>query len=411
MSADSSKHDVVVTGMGIVSPIGMTVPSFSDAMFKGESGIHSIRGSLVSNGFPIPYAGYLDRSQTKASTEFAGAMSESSRMALMATMEAALDLDDNAHVDALVYGSAEGIAFDFVQKTMSSGVTDEWLSESLAEAPLLAMQKWLFQTKKISISDDRLICINSACASGNQAIGDAMQRIRSGEWTRAIVGGVDSRCTPSNLMNFHMLGALCNQDVPAEKASRPFSKDRAGFVRSEGAATLVLETREAARARGAKIYGVISGYSMTSDAYRLTDGRDDVHCVKQAMLDAITDAGLDPSDIHGISAHGTSTPLNDKLETRAIKAVFPGEGRLIPITSLKSQIGHSTVAAGAIEAIACLLMLETSTLAPTINFTPGDPECDLDYVPNHSRPRVMKHMLSNNFGFGGQNTCLVISRS
>ena len=409
MSADRSQHDIVVTGMGIVSPIGTTVKSFSDAMFRGVSGIHAIRGSLVSKTFPIPYAGYLDRSKIKASTEFAGPMSDSSRMALMATMEAAMDLDESVPVDALVYGSAEGIAFDFVQKSLASGVSKEMLSQSLAEAPLIAMQKWLLDAKNITIADDQLICINSACASGNQAIGDAMQRIRSGEWTRAIVGGVDSRCTPSNLMNFHMLGALCSEDVAPEKASRPFSKDRAGFVRSEGAATLVLETRAAANARGAKIYGVISGYSMTSDAYRLTDGRDDVLCVKQAMLDAISDAGLSPSDIDGISAHGTSTPLNDKLETRAIKAVFPEEGRLIPITSLKSQIGHSTVAAGAIEAVACLLMLEAKTLAPTINFTPGDEECDLDYVPDHSRPHEMKHMLSNNFGFGGQNTCLVIS--
>jgi 3-oxoacyl-[acyl-carrier-protein] synthase II len=409
MGTEKSKQDVVVTGMGIVSPIGMTVSSFSEAMFKGLSGIHSIRGSLVSPTFPIPYAGYLERSKIKEKTDFAGSLSDSSRMALLATMEAALDLDESSKVDAIVYGSAEGIAFDFVQRSLSSGATEEMLSQSLAEAPLLAMQKWLSQEKKISISDDLLICINSACASGNQAIGDAMQRIRTGEWTRAIVGGVDSRCTASNLMNFHMLGALCSEDVAPEKASRPFSKDRAGFVRSEGAATLVLETRAAAEARGAKIYGVISGYSMTSDAYRLTDGRDDVHCVKQAMLDAIADGGLKASDIQGISAHGTSTPLNDKLETRAIKAVFPDEGRNVPITSLKSQIGHSTVAAGAIEAIACLLMLETQTLAPTINFTPGDEECDLDYVPDHSRPHVMKHMLSNNFGFGGQNTCLVIS--
>ncbi len=409
MSADLSEQDIVVTGMGIVSPLGMTVKSFSDAMFQGESGIHSIRGSLVSQTFPIPYAGYLDRNKIKASTEFAGVMSDSSRMALMATMEAAMDLDESVPVDALVYGSAEGIAFDFVQNSLASGVSEEMLSHSLAEAPLIAMQKWLLDEKKISIADDQLICINSACASGNQAIGDAMHRIRCGEWTRAIVGGVDSRCTPSNLMNFHMLGALCSEGIAPEKASRPFSKDRAGFVRSEGAATLVLETRAAANARGAKIYGVISGYSMTSDAYRLTDGRDDVLCVKQAMLDAIADAGLSPADIDGISAHGTSTPLNDKLETRAIKAVFPNEGRSIPITSLKSQIGHSTVAAGAIEAVACLLMLEAKTLAPTINFTPGDVECDLDYVPDHARPHSMKHMLSNNFGFGGQNTCLVIS--
>jgi 3-oxoacyl-[acyl-carrier-protein] synthase II len=409
MAVSPTKNDVVITGMGVACPLGMSVSSFKERMFAGDSGIIDIRDSLVGPKFPIPYAGYIDRSEIKQLTSDYDSISDSSRMALIASKEACNQLTSKTPIDAIVYGSAEGIAFDLIQKAYSLDSLEGLLTQSLAEAPLVTIQKWLKSNLKLAVDDNQLICINSACASGNQAIGDAMQRIRSGEWTRALVGGVDSRCTASNLMNFHMLGALCSEDIQPSLASRPFSKDRAGFVRSEGAATLILESREAAEARGAKILGVVSGYSMTSDAYRLTDGRDDVLCVKEAMLEAIKDADLSVDDIDAVSAHGTSTPLNDKLETKAIKAVFPNSAA-IPVTSLKSQIGHSTVAAGAVEAIACLLMMESNTLAPTINYREQDPECDLDYVPNVSRPYPINHMLSNNFGFGGQNTCLVISR-
>lgn len=411
MSLSPSKNDVVITGMGVACPLGMTVATFNKHMFAGDSGITGIRGSLVGSKFPIPYAGYIDRKEIKQLTREFDSISDSSRMALIATKEACLELGSDAPIDAIVYGSAEGIAFDLIQKAYTLESLDELLIQSLAEAPLVTIQSWLKSDKNLEVDDRRLICINSACASGNQAIGDAMQRIRSGEWTRALVGGVDSRCTASNLMNFHMLGALCSEEVEPALASRPFSKDRAGFVRSEGAATLILESREAAESRGAKILGVVSGYSMTSDAFRLTDGRDDVECVKEAIQEAIQDAGLSAEEINAVSAHGTSTPLNDKLETKAIRDLFPNAAARLPVTSLKSQIGHSTVAAGAIEAIACLLMIETNMLAPTINYHSPDPDCELDYVPNVARPYRIDHILSNNFGFGGQNTCLVISRN
>jgi 3-oxoacyl-[acyl-carrier-protein] synthase II len=207
-----------------------------------------------------------------------------------------------------------------------------------------------------------------------------------------------------------MLGALTTADVPAAEASRPFSRDRAGFVRGEGAATLLLEEAWAARARGARVLGRLAGGASSSDAHRLTDGRPDGAAVRHAMEAALRDAGVTTAEVSAISAHGTSTRMNDRLETLAIRSVFGDRAGQVPVTSLKSQLGHSTVAAGAIEAVACLSMLQAQILAPTINYREPDPECDLDYVPNDSRPARLDVILSNSFGFGGQNSCVVFRR-
>jgi 3-oxoacyl-[acyl-carrier-protein] synthase II len=212
-------------------------------------------------------------------------------------------------------------------------------------------------------------------------------------------------------MNFHLLGTLNTDEGPATHASRPFSKTRSGFVLGEGAATLVLETRAAAERRGAEILGAITGYATTSDAYRITDGRSDVLGAATAMRKAIRDAGLNTGQINAISAHGTSTRMNDRLETKAIKQAFGNYAYQVPVISLKSQIGHCLAAAGALEAVASLLMLSEQKLAPTINHNDVDTECDLDYVPNIARPAALQRILSNNFGFGGQNTCVVFEET
>ena len=407
--ANRSK-DVVVTGMGVVAPLGATVEEFRDNMFAGRSGIRNIRGSLVDESFPIPYAGWVDRSKLPGPKWQRQGLADSSLFAVLATEQCLSALPDDAHIDAIVYGTAESIGYGLVQESLKAPVDLDNLKRNGAEYILQTLAALLKDSGKCVVPDSALISINSACASGNQAVGMAMQRIRDGQWTRAIVGGVDTRCNAANLMNFNMLGALSSAEVAPECASKPFAGDRCGFVRGEGAATLVIETRASAEARGAKILGVISGYGFTSDAYRLTDGRDDGLAVIKAMEIAIADSGLAKADIDKISAHGTSTPLNDRLETLAIKTVFGAKAYSIPVSSLKSQIGHSTVAAGAIESIACLLMIEAQMLAPTMNYHVKDPECDLDYVPNKSRPAKIQNILSNNFGFGGQNACIVISR-
>lgn len=406
---DRSK-DVVVTAMGVVAPIGSTVAEFKENMFSGRSGIRNIRGSLVDESFPIPYAGWVDRSKLSPPKWNRHNLADSALFAILATEQCLDTLTPAMHIDAIVYGTAESIGFGMAQDSFKQDIDVEDLKRNGAEFILQTIAAMLRDTGRCDLPDSALVSINSACASGNQAIGMAMQRIRDGQWTRAIVGGVDTRCTAPNLMNFHMLGALSAAEVPPEEASKPFAGDRCGFVRGEGAATLVLESRASAEARGATILAVISGYGFTSDAYRLTDGRDDGLAVIKAMETAISDAGLQKSDIDTISAHGTSTPLNDRLETLAIKAVFSDQAYRIPVSSLKSQIGHSTVAAGAIEAVACVLMLDAQVVAPTINYNVKDPECDLDYVPNKARAAQVGHILSNNFGFGGQNACLIISQ-
>lgn len=406
------RHAVVVSGMGIVSSIGSTLKEFESKLFAGNSGISAIGLDLdtrLSDSFPVPYAGSVNR-QSLTSEKELSSQSESCLFSVAATVEAIKSLPDSSEVDAIVYGSADGIAFDDVYRFLKN---PKFPVEDLpkSEDPLTAIQRYLYEVKNIKVADDRLICVNSACASGNQAIGEAMQMIRTGEWQRVLVGGVDTRCNPANLLNFNMLGALCTEDIAPEKASRPFSKDRAGFVRGEGAATLLLESVAACRGRGGDYNAMISGYAMTSDAYRLTDGREDGLCIIRAMQEAIKDADLIPDEISAVSAHGTSTPLNDRLETMAIKKVFGEKAYQTPVTSLKSQIGHSTVAAGAIEAVASVIMLKHAKLAPTVNLHQADPDCDLDYVPNRSRDQKLRHILSNNFGFGGINTCLVISHA
>jgi 3-oxoacyl-[acyl-carrier-protein] synthase II len=402
---------VVVTGYGVVSPLGNTVEEFSRRMFAGDSGIVGIRGKFVHQNFPVPYAGLVDVSTLPPSKELEGGL-KFWRYAAVATEQALESLPPGTPIDSVVYGTAEGASFDIVSNAMRSfdPETFDWSSVS-SETSLEIIARILAKRDHGQLPTHRLISINSACASGNQAVGLAFERIRSGEWTRALAGGVDARCEASNLMNFNMLGALTTAEVEPATASRPFAKDRTGFVRGEGAATILLESYESAKARGAKILGEVVGYGNTSDAYRLTDGREDCAGVKYAMNHAIQEAGIDASKIDYVSAHGTSTPLNDRLETKALKEVLGDRAKQVPVSSLKSQIGHSTVAAGAIETVACLLMLQKQKVAPTINYHVRDPECDLDYVPNQSRDAKVEYILSNNFGFGGQNACLVFKRA
>ena len=410
------RHEVVVTACGIVSPLGIGVPEFRTRMFAGESGTADIRGTLVPDDFPVRVAALVPRDHLGQPRLIADRPPESTplawRFAGIATEEALASLPPGHHIDAIVYGAAECTSFDLIRQSFRRIETDrfDW-DATRAETTLEFLRSLVAAHGHGHVPDERLITLNNACISSNQAIGIAVQRIRSGAWRRVLAGGMDARCKDDNLMNFHLLGALTTADVPPERASRPFSKDRAGFVRGEGAATLVLESREAAEARGAEILGVIGGYASTSDAYRLTDGRTDVKAVVRAMSSALADAGVPQERVSAISAHGTSTMMNDSLETKAIKQLFGARAPQIPVTALKSQVGHSTVAAGALQAVSCLLMLQHQRLAPTINYEEPDPDCDLDYVPGHARDARLETILSNNFGFGGQNACVVFRAS
>jgi 3-oxoacyl-[acyl-carrier-protein] synthase II len=408
-------REVVVTAYGVVAPLGIGVPEFRRRMFAGDSGTVEIRGTLVAANFPISSAGLVARDRLGQpfvlGDEDPASTPQSWRFAGIATEEALESLPAGLNVDAIVYATSDGISFDLIKDSFRCLEPErfDW-DGTRSETVLELLAQVLEEGGHYLAGDAALIGLNNACVSGNQAIGMAFHRIRSGRWERAVVGGVDARCSDHNFMNFHMLGALTTAEVPAREASRPFSRDRCGFVRGEGAATLVLESREAAEGRGAPVLGVVAGYGSTTDAYRLTDGRPDGVAVVRAMQRALEDAGLSTEAVSVISAHGTSTRMNDSLETKSIKEAFGDRAHSIPVTSLKSQIGHSTLAAGAIEAVACLLMLEEQRVAPTINYAEPDPECDLDYVPNVSRSERLEVVLSNNFGFGGQNSCVVFKR-
>lgn len=409
------RRRVVITGRGLVTPLGHDVAEFGRRMFAAESGVRNIRGELVAQNFPVPYAALIDLESVPRSPSLEAGDTNRFWVMSAAATEAALAQGAPKRIDAVVYGTAEGGTFEVVDESLKllkhhHGLEGFDWRNARVETSLEFIDKILERKGLPKLPSARLWAINSACASGNQAISVAFERIRAGEWEAALAGGVDARCNPNSLMNFHMLSALTTADVPPPTASRPFDKTRSGFVRGEGAATLLLESLDSALARKAPIYAEVLGSANTSDAYRLTDGREDGASVVHAMKHAILDAGLETSRIDYISAHGTSTPLNDRLETAAIKKVFGDAARKIPASSLKSQIGHSTVAAGAIEAIACTLMLEQQRLAPTINLKERDPDCDLDYVPNESRAARVTTVLSNSFGFGGQNSCLVLRK-
>jgi 3-oxoacyl-[acyl-carrier-protein] synthase II len=249
----------------------------------------------------------------------------------------------------------------------------------------------------------------SACATGAHAIGEAARMIRTGYAEAMIAGGSEAPITPLAFGAFACMGALSRRNDDPQRASRPFDADRDGFVIAEGAAVVVLEERDAAIARGAEILAEVSGYAATCDAHHLTQPDPEGTGAVAAMRQAIADGGVTPGDVGYINAHGTSTPFNDKIESLAIRSVFGSAAP--PVSSTKSATGHLTGAAGAIEAVFSIQALRTGTLPPTINHDTPDPECDLDYIPNDARELSVEFVLSNSFGFGGHNACLLLRRA
>jgi 3-oxoacyl-[acyl-carrier-protein] synthase II len=250
----------------------------------------------------------------------------------------------------------------------------------------------------------------TACAAGTQAIGDAMDLVRSGRVDVAITGGTESALSQLGLAGFAVIRALSTRNDPPQKASSPFDAKRDGFVASEGAGILVVENLEHAKARGARILAEVAGYGACSDAYHVVAPADDGNGAVRAMSEALRDAHVEAADVDYINAHGTSTELNDKSETLAIKKVFGEDAYKVPISATKSMVGHSFGAAGAIESVAAIQAIQTGWVHPTINYEDPDPDCDLDYVPNEKRQVEPAVVLSNSFGFGGQNACLVFKR-
>src|SRR5712691_1206514 len=422
----ASSHDkngrpiVVVTGMGVITSLGAGKAENWAKLMAGESGIRRIR-RFANEGLKTTIAGTVDFVPVEpfCSTELG------ERMAAMVADEAIAEAGigrkgdfpgplflavapveiEWPHRDALAAasGANDTVGYDDLLRASASGrfhaIHERCLFGSVAEH--LADR---LGTKGSPIS------VSTACASGSTAIQLGVEAIRRGEVQAALCIGTDGSVNPEALIRFSLLSALSTANDPPEGAAKPFAKNRDGFVMAEGAAALVLESCDSAKARGAKILGVLAGCGEMAESFHRTrsspDGKPIIGCIRNA----IADAGLTPEDIDYINPHGTGTPENDKMEYLGVAAVFGERAKSIPLSSNKSMVGHTLSAAGAVETVFTLLTLEHQRLPPTINYNVPDPAIPLDVVPNKARDAKVRHAMSNSFGFGGQNVSLVMSR-
>ncbi len=406
---------VVITGLGALTPLGLTVKESWEAMLAGKSGIGPIT-QFDASGFPTRIAGELKGFDPKnyLSRKDARRMARCSQVAVAAVQEALRDAGFGEKVPepertGTVIGVGMG-GLDWALKHSRSfwergfrGMNPFAVASSLPNMPS-------YHVSLYSGAQGPITTPVAACASGSQAIGEALDLIRLGRADVMIAGGVEALVHEIPIAGFSVMGALSQRNDEPEKASRPFDKDRDGFVFSEGAGIVILETLEHALARGAHIYAELVGYATSSDAYHIARPDPEGKGAQRVMRWALEDAGLTSEDVDYINAHGTATPLNDVTETYAIKQVFGEHAYKLAISSTKSMIGHTMGAAGAIETIATVLMMEQGVILPTINLDEPDPRCDLDYVPNVARPARIEVAMKNAFGFGGQNACLVLKR-
>jgi len=408
---------VVVTGLGAVSPLGLSVNHFWSGLVAGRSGIGLIT-QFDPGDMPTKIAGEVkDFDPTKwINFKEARRMGRATQMAVAAACEALIDagfetvLPEDVQEETGVYiGTAYG-PFDKADEEMQAFAKKGWrgvspfaLSSALTSMPA-------FHVSLMAQAKGPIGTPINACAAGTQAVVEASEYIRRGHAQLMICGGVEGSIHRYGIAGFSAMRALSTRNDEPERASRPFDKDRDGFILSEGAGLVVLESLDHALARGARIYAEVLGGASSADAYHVAAPDPKGAGAVRAMKRALRDAGVDIMDVNYINAHGTSTPLNDFTESLAIKTVFGEQAYNVPISSTKSMIGHSMGAAGALEAIACTKTIETGTIHPTINYETPDPECDLDYVPNTARQANVRVVLSNSFGLGGNNACLVLAK-
>lgn len=411
MDKHIGKNRVVVTGIGIITPIGIGMDEYWESAIGGKSGVSAISRFNVEN-YPTKIAGEVKdfHPDEHMPEELANNLSRYSQLGLAAAQMAVKDAKlDFSGIDKSKIG-------------VSIGLGDEILSY-YDEKTAIGNNNYFLRTKPpmdnrntsniisdfFNFSGQSLI-VATACSSGNQAIGIARDMIKSGQADLVLTGGVEAPIFPLILAAFCSLRIMSKRNDQPAKASRPFDKDRDGFVMGEGAGILILEREDKACERGAYIYAEIAGYGATSDAFHMTMPSQDRMQICQAMRLAIEDAGLNINEIDYINAHGTSTLANDRGETKAIKTVFGDNAYNIPISSTKSMTGHLMGAASAVELITCILAIKNGVLPPTINLEHPDPECDLDYIANRARKKEITTALSNSFGFGGNNSTIVIKK-
>lgn len=425
------RRRVVVTGIGCVTPLGADVETMWRRLLAGESGVGYI-SIFDASGFPTKIAAEVrdwDISQAGENPEDWKYQGRHTRFAVGAAKQAVADSGiDLERLDPTRFGVYTGCGEgqqDFnrftemmVAATEGGGNTLDTTKfiqkgfETLHPIAELEQEPNMPAGHLASLFNAQgpnMNCL-TACAASSQALGEAVEIIRRGEADVMLSGGAHTMIHPFGVTGFNLLTAISTRNDEPTRASRPFDRERDGFVLGEGSSMLIIEDLESALARGAKIHGEIVGYGSTADAFRITDthpeGRGAISCMKMA----VEDAGLTPDDVDYINAHGTSTTVNDKVETLAIKQVFGERAYKLPVSSTKSMMGHLIAAAGATEMIICLLAIRDNKIPPTTNYENIDPECDLDYVPNVSREHHCDVALSNSFGFGGQNISLLAKR-
>jgi|RhiMetdeSRZDD1v2_1073273.scaffolds.fasta_scaffold19200_5 3-oxoacyl-[acyl-carrier-protein] synthase II len=405
---------VVVTGMGCLSPVGNNVKETWESILAGKSGAamithfdaskHKTRFAAEVKGFD-PVALFTTREARKMDrfTQFAAAV------AMEALDQSGLKIDDSNRdrVGVVIGTGIGGIGTLLDQADVLRERGPDRVSPFLVPMMISDSAPGMLAIRFGARGPN--MALATACASGNNAIGEALEMIRRGAADAMLAGASEAALVPVAMAGMNVMTALSTRNEDPETASRPFDKERDGFLMGEGAGMLILESLEHAQARGATILGEVTGYGTTDDAHHISAPAENGAGAAIAMKLAIQNANLNLSDIGYINAHGTSTPLNDKSETAAIKTVFGEQAYNIPVSSTKSMTGHLLGASGAIEAVFCLLALREEVLPPTINYHTPDPECDLDYVPNQPRKASPNHVMSNSFGFGGHNATLIFS--
>jgi len=403
---------VVITGYGAVTPLGVTVEQTWQGFVAGKSAIGHISlfdaadfgvkvAAEVKDFNPLSYLDPTTAKYTDRFTQFAIAAS------VQAIEHAKLKIDDSNRYDAgVLIGSGIGGVTTLSQQILVMGSRGP-SRVSPFTVPMMIADNAASRVSIITKIMGPNLCLVTACSTGADAIGIAYKMIKHGEIKIVLAGGTDAAITPIGVAGFQQAGALSRNPDPLT-ASRPFDAERDGFIMGEGAAVVVMESLDYARQRGANILAEIVGYGATSDAYHITQPAEGGDPAVKAIEFAL--AGIDRDKVDYINAHGTSTPLNDLSETRAIKKAFGERAYKIPVSSVKSMVGHMLGAAGALEAVACCKVIETGVIPPTINLEHPDPECNLDYVPNKARTGNINLAISNSFGFGGHNSVLAISR-
>ncbi len=409
---DHTGNRVVVTGIGVLSPLGLDLETTWQGLIAGKSGIGPVT-QFDAEGYDVTFAGeikdfdpvqYVGRKEARRMDRFSQIAVAAS---LQAVEDSSLEINDSNrdNIGVLVGSGIGGLITVSQQVQVLIEKGPDRVSPFLV--PMMIADMASAQVSITLGARGPNFCPTSACSSGSDAVGTAYEIVKRGDADIMLGGGAESIITPIGVAGFAANRALSTRNDAPQQASRPFDADRDGFVIAEGAAVLILENLEHARRRGATIYAELTGYGASSDAVHITQPAEDGEGAARAMKMALRKAGLAPKDIDYINAHGTSTPLNDKIETMAIKSVFGDDAPKIPISSTKSMVGHLLGAAGALEGAVCIQAIRYGIVPPTINYTTPDPECDLDYVPNHAREVKVSAALTNSFGFGGHNSVLV----